>query len=159
MAGVKGSFSGTVKDSKTGVPLEGVSVTVVDEKTGTTTNDRGFFQILNLREGKHLIEISHLGYSTLALNVYIYGDLQKEYFLNPSIIENNTVVVTGVAKATQLKTIPFQVSVFRKQDLLQTSSMNIIESITKKAGISRIASGPAISKPLIRGLGYNRVLL
>jgi iron complex outermembrane receptor protein len=64
----------------------------------------------------------------------------------------------GTSKAATLKTIPFQVSVMRKQDLLQSSSMNIIESITKKAGVSSLSTGPAISKPLIRGLGYNRVL-
>jgi len=36
--------------------------------------------------------------------------------------------------------------------------MNVIESITKKSGVSSLSTGPAISKPLIRGLGYNRVL-
>ena len=40
----------------------------------------------------------------------------------------------------------------------QTVSTNIIEAITRKAGVSSLSTGPAISKPLIRGLGYNRVL-
>lgn len=41
---------------------------------------------------------------------------------------------------------------------MQSASTNIIESLGKKAGISSLSTGPAISKPLIRGLGYNRVL-
>ena len=46
----------------------------------------------------------------------------------------------------------------RKEELQQTTSTNIIDAITRKAGVSSIATGPAISKPVIRGLGYNRVL-
>lgn len=152
------AFSGTVKDSKTGKALAGVSVSIVDEKSGTTSNENGYFIINKLRTGKHLVELSHLGYATLVVNINNESDFNKDFFLDQSILENNAVVVTGVAKATQLKTVPFQVAVIRKQDFLQTSSMNIIESITKKAGVSSISSGPAISKPLIRGLGYNRVL-
>jgi len=155
---IKGDFSGVVKDNKTHMPIDGASVYITDAKTGSTTNAKGEFLISNISDGKHLIEISHVGYATLAVYIEISGNTNKEFFLTESIIENNAVIVTGVAKATQLKTVPFQVAVIRKQDLLQTSSMNIIESITKKAGVSSISSGPAISKPLIRGLGYNRVL-
>ena len=155
---VKGNFTGIVKDLKTGNPIEGVSVIISDAKTGSTTNAKGEFFIANISDGKHLVEISHLGYATIAAYIEVRGDTKKDFFLSESIVENNAVIVTGVSKATQLKNVPFQVSVLRKQDLLQTSSMNIIESITKKAGVSSLSSGPAISKPLIRGLGYNRVL-
>jgi iron complex outermembrane receptor protein len=74
------------------------------------------------------------------------------------VVENNAVVVTGVSGATQLKKVPFQVVVLRKQDLMQSSSTNIIEALAKRPGVSSISTGPAISKPVIRGLGYNRVL-
>ena len=155
---VKGNFTGIVKDHKTGKPIEGASVTISDAKTGSSTNANGAFFIANISDGKHLVEISHLGYATIAAYIEVRGDTKKDFFLSESIVENNAVIVTGVSKATQLKNVPFQVSVLRKQDLLQTSSMNIIESITKKSGVSSLSSGPAISKPLIRGLGYNRVL-
>lgn len=155
---VKGNFIGVVKDKKTDLPIEGVSVYFTDIKAGGSTNKEGFFNIPNITDGKHLVEISHLNYATIIIEIEILGDTRKDFFLEETILENNAVIVTGVSKASQLKTVPFQVSVLRQQDLLQTSSMNIIESITKKAGISNLSTGPAISKPLIRGLGYNRVL-
>jgi iron complex outermembrane receptor protein len=43
-------------------------------------------------------------------------------------------------------------------DLLQNSSTNVIDAITKAPGVSAITDGQSISKPVIRGLGYNRVL-
>ena len=155
---LKGSFSGCIKDSKTGRPLEGASVYIADIKSGSNTDSKGAFSISNISEGTHLIEISHVGYSTIAENIVISGDTKKDFLLIESIIENNAVIVTGVTNATQLKKAPFQVSVMRKEELQQTSSSNIIEAITRKAGVSSLSTGPAISKPLIRGLGYNRVL-
>jgi iron complex outermembrane receptor protein len=155
---VKGDFSGTIKDKKTGMPIEGASVYLADIKAGSITNKDGFFKIANIADGKHLVEISHLNYATIIVEIEFKGSVQKDFFLEETILENNAIIVTGVSKASQLKKVPFQVSVMRQQDLLQTSSMNIIESITKKSGVSSLSTGPAISKPLVRGLGYNRVL-
>ena len=155
---LKGTFSGKVKDKATGRPVAGASVMIADIKAGSTTNASGEFVIEHISEGVHLIEISHIGYTTIAENLDIKGDIRKEYLLEESIVENNAVIITGVSKATQLRKVPFQVSVMRREELTQTASTNIIESITKKAGVSSLSTGPAISKPLIRGLGYNRVL-
>jgi iron complex outermembrane receptor protein len=155
---LKGNLSGTVKDIKTGLPIEGVSVYITDIKSGGYTNQKGEFFIASISDGIHLVEISHIGYSTIAEKIAVNGDTKKEFLLAESVIENNAVIVTGVTNAIQLKKAPFQVSVMRKEELQQTVSTNIIEAITKKPGVSSLATGPAISKPLIRGLGYNRVL-
>lgn len=155
---LKGSFSGVVKDAKTGNPVSSVSIFFADLKLGTNTNAKGEFSISNVSEGVHLVEISHIGYTTIAENINIIGDTRKDFILTESIIENNAVIITGVTKATQLKKVPFQVSVLRKEELQQSASTNIIDAITRKAGVSSLSTGPAISKPLIRGLGYNRVL-
>ncbi|MFT3681675.1 MAG: TonB-dependent receptor [Ferruginibacter sp.] len=155
---LKGNFSGKITDAKTGLPLQGVSVTVEDLKNGTSTDKDGNFLIKNISEGKHLVEISHIGYSTVAQTVEITGDTKIDFKLSESVVENNAVIITGAGTATQLKKSPFQVSVLRKQDLQRSASTNIIDALTKKPGISALSTGPAISKPVIRGLGYNRVL-
>lgn len=154
----KGSLHGSIKDSKTNNIIEGASVFIIDSKVGSSTNSLGEYYISNIKNGKHLIEVSHIGYATIAVEVEINGETNHNFLLFQSVLENNAVIVMGTSKAATLKTIPFQVSIMRKQDLLQSSSMNIIESITKKAGVSALSTGPAISKPLIRGLGYNRVI-
>ena len=155
---LKGSFSGKVTDAATGKPLSGVSVYISDSRTGTTTNAAGAFFIGNIFEGSHLVEFSHIGYNTRAEQIIIKGDTKQDISLREAVVENNAVIVTGVSRASQLKKVPFQVAVMRKEELQQTTSTNIIDAITRKAGVSSIATGPAISKPVIRGLGYNRVL-
>ena len=154
----KVNFSGTIKDAKTNTPISGVSVYLADVKSGAITNAAGYFEIKGLAIGIHLVEISHVGYTTIVDNINLANDTKKEYVLFESVVENNAVVVTGVSGATQLKKVPFQVAVVRKQDLAQTASSNIIEALAKRPGVSSMSTGPAISKPVIRGLGYNRVL-
>ncbi len=155
---IRGTFSGKITDAVTHTPITGVSIYFAEIKVGTSTNASGDFEIKNIPDGKHLVEITHIGYTTLTSYITISGDTKKDFELAESVVENNAVIVTGVSGATQLKKAPFQVSVLRKQDLLQSASSNIIEALAKKPGVSSMATGPAISKPVIRGLGYNRVL-
>ncbi|MCY7292800.1 MAG: carboxypeptidase-like regulatory domain-containing protein, partial [Ferruginibacter sp.] len=133
---LKGSFSGKVTDALTGKPLSGVSVYISDTRTGASTNTEGDFFIGNISEGNHLVEFSHIGYNTKAEQIVIKGDAKKDISLSESVVENNAVIVTGVSRAAELKKVPFQVSVMRKEELQQTTSTNIIDAITRKAGVS-----------------------
>ena len=155
---INGTFSGKITDAKTGAAIEGATIYISDIKSGTASDAAGKFVIKNIPQGKHLVEISHIGYTSIIETIDINNDISKDFVLIESIIENNTVVVTGVTGATQLKKVPFAVSVMRKEDFFRNTSSNIIESLTKIGGVSTLATGPAISKPVIRGLSYNRVL-
>jgi iron complex outermembrane recepter protein len=155
---LKGNFYGRITDAKTGKAIPAASVYITDIKSGTSSDVDGNFSLKNIPEGNHLVEISHVGYTTIAETILVTGDTKKDFVLNGSVVENNAVIVTGVTGATQLKKVPFAVSVLRKQDFFQNTSSNIIESLTKIGGVSTLATGPAISKPVIRGLSYNRVL-
>ena len=74
-------------------------------------------------------------------------------------LEINEVVVTGLAGDTRMKEMPAPVSVVRPADLSSRSGGNIISAIAAEAGISEITTGGGISKPVIRGMGYNRVVV
>ena len=76
-----------------------------------------------------------------------------------AVVEQEGVTVTGVSTATRLKQSSQPVAILKRTELLKISSSNIINSLTKIAGVNALTTGPAISKPFIRGLGYNRVLV
>ena len=130
----KGNFYGRVSDVVTKAAIQGASVYFSDIKVGGTTDANGNFSFKNLPEGKHLIEISHIGYTSVIENIDIIGDTKKDYVLTEAIVENNAVIVTGVGTSTQSKKTPFQVSVLHKEELAQSSSTNIIEALAKKPG-------------------------
>ena len=71
----------------------------------------------------------------------------------------NEVTVTGVTGDTKLKHATAPVSIVTPQILRATASTNIIDAISHQPGVSQLTTGGSISKPIIRGLGYNRVVV
>ena len=71
----------------------------------------------------------------------------------------NELVVTGVTGDTKLKNSTFPISIVSGKELRQTTSTNIIDAIAKQPGVAQITTGSGISKPIIRGLGYNRIIV
>lgn len=69
------------------------------------------------------------------------------------------VVVTGSTGATKLKESTAPVSLLTARQLEATSSTNIIDAVATMPGVSQLTTGSGISKPVIRGLGYNRIVV
>jgi iron complex outermembrane recepter protein len=155
---IKIKLTGLITDAATGAPLPGASVYLADDKTGTTADATGKYQLTNIPGGHHILEISHTGYTTLVEHIELATDMEKNFALSPAVIENQGVIVTGVTGATSIRQAPVPVTSIRKSALLQTASSNIIDALSHVPGVSQLSTGPAISKPFIRGLGYNRVV-
>src|ERR1044072_1953578 len=94
------SFSGKVTDAKTGEPLVGASIYFSELKLGGNADNSGKFQINDVPAGHHLIEVSHVGYTSAVEHIDIDKNTEKNFALQPSVIENQGVIVTGVSNAT-----------------------------------------------------------
>ncbi len=151
------SLSGYVKDND-GRPLPGVVIEIPDIKMGAVTDSAGQYKIDNLPKGRFVVVVTLLSYSKATVVVNISGTMKQDFVLVESAIESHEVVITGQSKATEIRRSPIPVSVINSQFLRTNVSTNIIDAITKVPGVSAIATGPNISKPVIRGLGFNRVL-
>ena len=74
-------------------------------------------------------------------------------------LQLNELTVTGVTGDTKLKHATSPVSIVTPQMIRATPSTNIIDAISHQPGVSQLSTGGSISKPVIRGLGYNRVVV
>ena len=74
-------------------------------------------------------------------------------------LQLNELMVTGVTGDTKLKHVTAPVSIVSPQVLRATASTNVIDAISHQPGVSQLTTGGSISKPIIRGLGYNRVVV
>jgi iron complex outermembrane recepter protein len=154
------SLEGIVTDAKDKTPLAGATIFLPDVKKGAIADKEGYFKIQGINSGHYLVEISFQGYATIIENIDINGLSKHDYVLTASIVEQDAVTVTGVSFATRIKQNPQPVSVVKHDDLLHISSSNIMDALSKSVpGLSVLTTGPAISKPFIRGLGYNRVVI
>lgn len=69
------------------------------------------------------------------------------------------IIVTGVTGNAKIRETPAPVSTIPHAALTTHQSTNIIDAISRQPGVNQITTGGSISKPVIRGLGYNRVLV
>ncbi|PSL50346.1 iron complex outermembrane receptor protein [Chitinophaga niastensis] len=152
-------LSGIIKDAKSGMALPGVFIYIPDLETGAVSDVKGSYAIKNIPSGFFLIETSIIGYARQIDNISIKGKTQKNYSLTISQAELQEIILTGVSSATEWRKNPVPSTILTQKNLLQNVSGNIIDALQTAPGVSQITEGPAISKPVIRGLGYNRVVV
>lgn len=87
------------------------------------------------------------------------NDSTRHQPLTESGVKLNEVVVTGLTGSQKLKQSPAPISFVSARQLEMQPSTNIIDAIAHQPGVSQITTGSGISKPVIRGLGYNRVVV
>ncbi|HVT85546.1 MAG TPA: TonB-dependent receptor [Chitinophagaceae bacterium] len=153
-----GSLSGKVTDKSSGNPLPGATVYIPDLKVGAVTDAGGNYTLNYLPAGSFLVEARMIGYKTVTLNVTVTNTSVQNFELEISAVEESEVVITGLSKATQIKRNPVPIISISHDFIANNLSTNIIDAIAKVPGVNTLTTGPNVSKPFIRGLGYNRIL-
>lgn len=153
-----GSLSGTVTEKKTGSPLAAATVYIADLKIGAVADSNGHYTFRSLPSGTYLVEVRNVGFRAITKNVTINGEVTENFELTDNAVEESVVVVTGLSKATQVKHSPIPIVAINHDYLIRNMSTNVIDAIAKIPGVNALTTGPNVSKPFIRGLGYNRIL-
>ena len=151
-------ITGRITDQVTGEGIPGATIYFPDLKTGAVSDTSGFYKIDNLPKTKVIVQVNFLGYKSIVENVDLSTMTTMNFALVETITEINEVVVTGTLRATDIKRNPVPMVTLDIKSLQQNLNTNIIDAIAKLPGVSAITTGPNVSKPSIRGLGYNRVL-
>ena len=104
-------------------------------------------------------------YSLLAVSPMLAQDIHQhsdclEDSINPmkeAILSE--VTVQGIAGVQRLKDAASPFMVVSPKQLHNTIGTNLVDAVGHLPGLSQISTGAGISKPVIRGLGYNRVVV
>ena len=151
------TLTGTVTHDGDGETLPGVTVYFPDLNTGTVTDEAGHYAINGLPLTTVTIQVSYIGHQTIVRDVDLRLNKRLDFVMKESNAMINEVVVTAFTGTSQLKNSSTPVNVVSYHDLQSVASTNIIDALAQQPGISQLTTGGAISKPVIRGLGYNRV--
>ena len=152
------TLSGKITAANTGEPLDGASIYISDLKVGTVSDAAGNYIIKDIRQGTYLVQAGFIGYKDNIKKILLEKNTKQDFEMEIYITEENEIVVTGTSKATTIRKNPIPIISINRQFLQQNLSTNIIDAIATVPGISAVTTGPNVSKPFIRGLGYNRIL-
>ena len=86
-------------------------------------------------------------------------DTTRHLPMTETTVKLGEVVVTGLTGSQRLSQSPAPVTLISPRQLAMQPATNIIDAIARQPGVAQITTGSGISKPVIRGLGYNRVVV
>lgn len=149
---------GRVLDQATGQPVPGATVLFPDLRQGAATDSTGRFAFTRLPRGRFLVQVRSLGYATLVRPVDTDAAQELTVQLVPAATEIGQVVVTGTSAATEMRRSPVPTTSLDRTQLNQSAATNAIDALARVPGLNQLSTGPGISKPVVRGLGYNRLV-
>ena len=141
----KGHISGTIKDGETNETLVGVSIYVEQLKQGTTTNERGHYE-LDLPVGEHHLRVSYVGYSTLEKKINVTAKSQTfNLKLHPETETLSEVEVTSERKDRNVSAMAMSVQsldmITIKKIPALMGEVDVIKSIQLLPGVQAASEG------------------
>jgi hypothetical protein len=158
----KFSLSGYLRDESSGEALIHATIYVKELKTGTSTNEYGFFSI-TLPKGSFHFVFSYIGYQSIEEEVILNKNLQQNFSLSPLSVKLEEITVSANSKddrvrQNELGSIHMDVKEMSKIPVL-FGEQDILKSIQLLPGIS--AAGEGNSAFYVRGgnIDQNLILL
>ncbi|WP_452230287.1 MULTISPECIES: TonB-dependent receptor [unclassified Lacinutrix] len=152
------SINGTILNSETKEGIAFANIYFPQLEKGTTTNADGIFTLNNLPNGNYKILVSYVGFETFSQTITLPLEENLEINLNASAIEMEEVIVSTPFHKLQSENV-MKVEQRKVSDLKKNGAINLSQGITNIPGVEGVSTGISISKPVIRGLSSNRVLV
>lgn len=133
------------------IPLENAHVHI-DKKFALTGVD-GWYRVDNLQDGEYKVSVSYIGFQTLDTVISLTEDREINFQLREAEATLETVILEGTPRRRTSENIE-KVNSDYLQEQFAGSLANTLERLP---GINAVEIGAGTSKPIIRGLGFNRV--
>ncbi len=153
------SLSGRLLNSLSGEAIPGAAIQIDELRRQTTSAPDGTFTFADIPPGTYHLSVHSSGYSSRRTEVTVSTSAGPsiDVTVDPELHFEEVVSVSGEARS-QFET--FQpTSVLVGQDLTKQLEMSIGDTLQNEPGIAARSFGPAPARPVIRGLGGDRVLI
>ena len=151
-----GTLAGEVT-TPAGEVIGDAEVNLVDLRRRTRTTADGSFRFAGLPAGSYLVEAVSLEHGEGSARVEVRPAAEAKVTIVLDLVRlQDEVVVTAGAAAQQLE-MAQATTILSGEDLDQRRDASLGETLAQQPGISSTYFGPGASRPVIRGLGGDRV--
>ena len=156
-----GTVAGTIVDARTGAPISGAQVRLQDLHRVELSHDDGSFQFRGVPAGAHSLIVQRIGYRlhTRPIDVSDTASLSVRIVLEPVALTLTPMVVTGSISERSGEEVLSPTSVVSGQELDRNLSSTIAATLRDQPGVTVTSVGPATGRPVIRGLGGDRIVM
>lgn len=152
------TLSGVVTNSEN-QPLPAASVVLTPGNFGAATDSDGKFVIGNLPVGDYSIGATYLGFKKYSQNIKLKRNETIAIVLQPELLTLDEITITDNYAEQRKKEESVSIEVVNDQYIKQNMGGSLMKSLERLPGISTIDVGSGQSKPVIRGMSFNRVVV
>ncbi|WP_075602846.1 TonB-dependent receptor [Saccharicrinis aurantiacus] len=139
-------------------PLPYTTISVNPGELGAICDNNGNFVLENLKNGTYNLTISYLGFNTIKKTINLKNkDLNLSFILEENDENIAEVSVTADRYAREVKMQSVTAVKVDQQFISENASGSLMQTLSKIPGVSSIDVGSSASKPIIRGMSFNRV--
>ena len=155
-----GALAGHVVDAESGEAVAWTTVVVEGLERARVSDAEGFFFFPNLPSGIHDLQTLHVGYHEARFEVEVVaGDTTHvDLAIGHHHLELQSIIIEG-RSGRPLSPLETPEVIFSGSTLRQNLSRTIAETIDSEPGIALRSMGPAPARPVLRGLGGDRLLV
>lgn len=154
-----GTIDGIVLDGSNDLPLPNALIKLIELDKYDTSDKNGIFEFKSIPYGIYNIEISYMGYKTTKSSITIDAEINKGLLVHlyPLPFEIQTVVVTGLHSKAEFDNMNEFINVLKGKELQREIGLTLASTLKNETGLSIRSMGPAPARPVIRGLGSDRI--
>lgn len=158
VAFAQNSVFGTLK-SETNKPIINAKITVYESNSYTFSNQNGDFLLTNVPVGTCTLLFEKEGFELKSetFQLAVNENKKVEITLQTHAHHIDEVLVSSVFNKTQKENV-MKIDHLTLKNLQSQGVVNLSDALAIHPGVSQIATGNSIGKPIIRGLSGNRVL-
>lgn len=141
-------------------PISNATVQLVQSPISTRTDARGNFTFPALEKGIYQLIVSAVGFSKTTIT--IEGSDQaviKNVVLQKEVKQLADVIIKDKHVENRRKAESLNIEIVNQDFIQRNLGGSLMKSLERLPGIKTIGIGSGQSKPLIRGLGFNRVVV
>jgi iron complex outermembrane receptor protein len=152
-------LSGKITDQNQ-QPLMGVRVTLHPGNNELTTDSRGYFRFTGLDTGYYQLLANLHAFKTLDVKLVLHSkDVELSLILYTLQHQLKEVVINDRRAELLHDEESLNVEVVKAEYIQRNLGGSLMKSLERLPGIKTIGIGSGQSKPLVRGLGFNRVVV
>lgn len=142
-----------------GQPVSDANIKLNDS-LNQTTDKKGRFEFTKLNSGRYNLLISHIDFEPYITSFTISRDTTLAHLiLQKSAKELSELVVSGNREEKARKENHLNVTVASQEFIQRNLSGSLMQTLNKIPGVNAMTIGSGQSKPQIRGLGFNQVMV
>lgn len=154
-----GQVRGTILDFRNS-PIDSVKVSLPAAKRSVFSNKEGVFLLERMEKGTYEFEFSRKDYIPQRTTLQYNGsDTSLVIYMESTVLELDRITVVATAAPSRIDEVTRTISIKNQEELKKTHTRSLGDALRDMPGVQLAEQGPNVTKPVIRGMTNQRVVL